>query len=214
MKILLICPTRKRRQPVVDAITSFLATSRDAELVIAVDEDDSLYDGLDLQNGRVSMLRTPTQGPGAALNYVVGRVPADVYGMIPDDGRIETPGWESCVLEAFSGFRAGIGALSPAHAHGSYMQFPFVSRRWIEVLGWFAHPSHFHFCWDTILEMLGDATQIAYPSKEQFYIRHDCVLPPHNYDTKFNEDCQKFLAWCVTERRELVQKLREAIANG
>jgi hypothetical protein len=100
--------------------------------------------------------------------------------------------------------------VSAYHAHGPWVNFPYVSRDWIERVGWYACPQTHHYCWDTVMELLGEATRIDYAKQHDFEIEHDAIQDGSQIPA-FEMDCVQFLSWVITTRREIVQKLRAAM---
>jgi hypothetical protein len=135
----------------------------------------------------------------------------DIYVMMIDDARYVTRGWDEWLLETFDHFPNRIGAVSPAHDGGAFLAYPVVSREWIEALGAFAPPGIHRFTWDTAIELLGEATRLVYAEPDQFFIQHRLDERADALQV-FIEDSARFVLWCATERRALVQKLRARMA--
>lgn len=146
-----------------------------------------------------------------SINTAVKAHPGyDAYGLLVDDARFTVVGWDRWLLGSIDDFPNRLGVISAAHNIGEFVNFAYVSREWVEVVGWYACPDTVHFCWDTVLEMLGEATAIVYAPKEWFHIDHD--LSQNDEKVKvFMEDCVRFLDWCVNARRALVFKIRAAM---
>lgn len=206
-----VCPSRDRPQYLFKLAESMVRTSARARLYAYVDDDQrELYEAIQFPD-RVTVHVGPKIGPTASVNALVEtfRGPR-IYGVAPDDTTFQTPGWDEWTLAEFERFPGRLGVVSPAHPYGAFVNFPYVSREWIDLVGWMAEPTPFHFVWDTILEMLGDATRISYAPKDKFYMANE-AKEAINYRTHFQTDCEKFLWWCVIERRALVTRIRAAI---
>jgi hypothetical protein len=202
-------------------IESFIATSSVAELVVRADEDQqSVYDGLRVP-ARVSIEYGPRIGPAGSIQrsaYENMRLskernemalrPYDAFCAAPDDAEFVTPGWDLYALEVLKSFPGRIGVVSAAHNQGAFLNYPCVSKEWINTLGWYAHPTIYHFCWDTMHELLGDATNIVYAPKDKWLMKHQGL--PQNLE-RYGVDTSAFLMWCVTERPQAVARLRDAI---
>lgn len=211
-EILVIAPTRDRPQDFVGLCESFANTSTHAELVGYVDDDQHhLYDALQLPE-RCRMHFGQRQGPVFAVNTMahLNRDPIRIYGVAPDDSRFMKAGWDDYLVEAFERFPKRIGVVSPAHSCGDYVNFPYVSREWIEVVGWMAYPHAYHFIWDTLIEILAESSNcIEYAPADKFLFFHE-QKPAINLD-RYSSDAHSFLMWCVGDRRSVVKRVRDAI---
>ncbi len=155
----------------------------------------------------------PQDSPGnivAGLNHAVRRNPGfDVYGLIVGDAEFKSPGWEAYLEAEVARMPNGIGVVSAAHTAGTFVNFPFVTREWVDAVGWYACPDTVHFCWDSVIECLGEATHIAYATPAEMFIAHESVRNERLF-TVFTADALKFLGWFVNRRREIVSLLRAA----
>jgi hypothetical protein len=113
------------------------------------------------------------------------------------------------VISCFDRFVGRIGVVSPAHNAGDFVSYPYVSTDWIDLVGWYVHPNSYHFMWDTVIEMLGDATNIEYCSADKFLMAHERI--PRHMEDKYREDALTFVGWCVTGRKTVLAKLRGKI---
>jgi hypothetical protein len=187
-----------------------LDTTTKTTMIACVDLDQvNLY--AEVQEAPRLKIRFGKREPVCALvNRAVEDYPQfDIYVMMIDDARYVTPGWDDWLLSAFDQFPNHIGAVSPAHDGGGFLAYPVVSREWIETLGCFAPPGIHRFTWDTAIELLGEATRLTYAKPEEFFIKHRLDERADALQV-FIEDSARFVLWCATERRVLVQKLRAA----
>lgn len=211
-RLVISCPTRNQPQMALETIRSACLTSK-AEIWLYIDEDQrDLYRGyIDGGDGWKAMVG-PRIGPAKANNAIIDANPgAAAYGWVDDNARFMTPGWDEYVLDELNKFPGRIGVVSAHHNSGPFVNFACVSNRWVETIGWLAYPEVFHMCWDTILEMLGEATQIVYAPEDKFRVEHHPELSgTPNRAELFKVDSEKFLWWCVGERYDLVKKLRAA----
>jgi hypothetical protein len=207
-------------------IDSVLRTSTRADVVVYLDEDqESLYRGTDR---RAKLVVGKRHGQCVALNSIHAGFPGYLaYGAATDDCEFMAPGWDQWVIQTTHGFRGGVGAMAPAHEHPQRMDFPWFTDKWIQALGLFVPLGTEHFYWDVALEVIGEFTQIAYATPEQFLIRHDHLepregVPDNRHDMKTEislhffkmaQDARFTCAWLATERRGAIAKLREAM-NG
>lgn len=212
MRTAVLCPTRGRREGLLRTHESLCRTSTHSTLIACVDEDDrDTYAGLDTEMFRLHFSYAPRVSIVDALNRAVQTFHGyDAYGYIVDDARF-TNRWEDWLESVINDSPGRIVVASPEHNGGPWVNFPFVSRQWVKAAGWYACPDTLHFCWDTVAEMLGEATAIRFATKDEFFIEHDMLMAPDRPDMV--EDAQSFLWWCVTDRKNTVRSLREAMAR-
>jgi len=207
--------TRERPAELQRLAESLLATSTKAALIVWCDEDQIVSYAEGVKWGpRVVMHGGTRIGPVAAANSLchLYRDPIRIYGMVPDDAIFKTPGWDDYIIKTFEAMPRRIGVIAAAHNGGEYVNFPWVSREWIESVGWLYYPHNFHHCCDSILEILGECTNMVYAKPEEFSMHHELVTTFNR--EKFVADCYNFLAWAVGERRTLVKRIRERIAGA
>ena len=208
--ICVVCPTRDRPEEFMALAESFVKTSTRATLVAYVDEDQpDLYAATYPE--RVVIHVDRRLGPVHSVNRICDlyRGPG-IYGIAPDDSRFLIPGWDEYVLEEFEQMPGRLGVLSASHDQGDYVNLPYVSREWIELVGWFAYPEAYHFIWDTVLEMIGEATKIVYSDPARFKMHHGYLLAA-NKSEHYQKDATSFLIFCVNDRREIVKRIRAAM---
>ena len=207
-----VCPTRNRLDRAIDLYRSLKATSGQARLLYYIDDDQKeAYAPLETVAQDAGFLYGPKVGPCDSVNRLVAHFPEHtIYGVAPDDSLFLTQAWDQWLIDKFNSFPGRLGVVSPSHDLGDFVNFPFVSREWIEVLGWFAYPTAYHFIWDTVLELLGDATRICYAPGEKFSMKN-LAMPPTDYEECFQKDCQGFLWWSVGERKKMIVKMRAAM---
>src|SRR5262249_37332382 len=148
-------------------------------------------------NPRVRVIFGPRIGPVGVSNTIphLYRDPRRIYGMIPDDSLFLSAQWDRYLIDAFEHMKGRIGVVSAAHSGGDYVNYPWVSREWIEVVGWYYYAPNFHHCGDSILEILGECTgTMVYAPAAKFFMHHD-LLHEFNRD-KMNDDAFNFLIWC------------------
>ena len=212
-----ICPSRDDVEGLLSAHRSMVATSTDAVMIAVVDSDQTaMYDTITATPDDRLIISYGTRdsrgGVVASINAAIKNNPGfDVYGLMVCDARIETPGWENWVASCVARFPNRIGLMSAHHNVGRFVNFPYVTREWIDAVGWYACPDTFRFCWDTVAEMLGDATAIEYAEEKDFHIEHE-LRRNDNTVNVFATDAIQFLGWCVNGRREAVSRLKAAIA--
>lgn len=195
---------------------SFRGTSSHATMLVYVDSDE-IHDYLHLCDWQAELgdrvrfhIGRPRIGAAQSYRTLLEIFPGyDIYGLMTDDSEFSTPGWDDYLVDAFTRFPGRIGVVSPDHAHGPWVNFPYVSKEWIGIVGYFVHPGVHHFCWDTVVEMLGEASKIEYATDKQFLIRHHQL--PQVAPSRTEPDAMAFLSFAIAERRTITTKLKRAI---
>lgn len=212
----MVCPTRDRPQQFLELAESFEATSSENAVLVGYVDDDNAeeYRKLPLPP-RVQLYVDRRLGPVHSVNRICDlyRDKCRIYGVAPDDSRFLVKGWDVYVRQTIDSWPGRIGVLSASHNQGDFVNLPYVSREWIELCGWFAYPEAFHFIWDTVLEILGEATRIVYSDPEKFKVFHGYMIAANKAE-HHDRDAVAFLMFCVNERRALVKKIREAMADA
>jgi hypothetical protein len=193
-----------------------IVDTSDADIAVYIDDDQvDFYRDVGINwkarfGHRLKITIGRRIGPAAAADSLVkGFRNYDVYGLSTDDSIYRSKGWDKFVAGCMDNFPNHIGVVSAHHGHGPWVNFPYVSREWIDALGWFVVPGVTHYCWDTALEILGDATDIVYATKDQFEIDHMAEMTSSS-PAIAHQDGQQFLLWAITLRREAILKLRAA----
>lgn len=208
-RIAVLCPTRGNPEAAERAYSSMRQTSELADMIFCVDEDDAEPHRYLCQFPHAWVSSEPRTTIVAALNAAVNRFSEyEAYGLIVDDARFVTPGWDRWLMEQFR--PQSLGVVSAHHNVSGAVNFPYVHRDWVNLLGWYACPDTARFCWDTVLEMIGDATRIVYAPEDRFHIYHELLRNEQSIPA-FAADSIQFLGWCVNARRLLIQKIREAM---
>lgn len=204
MRVAVLCPTRDRPDGLA-RLASSLGTR--ASLFAYVDGDQrDLYDNVVAEN--LSYCVGERIGPVASANALVQRFPDfDAYGLITDDAVVTTPGWDQWLLEVFR--RYPYAVVSPYHNMGNHVDMPFVSRQWIETVGWFACPACYHYCWPTVHSLIGDMTMIVHSGMNDFAIRHDDHVQDRAAQIR---DAQPFYEFVSLKLPPIVQRLREKMS--
>lgn len=146
--IALLCPTRQRPVQFARMVTSAVMMAdhpEHLEVVAYVDDDDDTYDGTEFPEC-VRFIR----GPRITLSEMWNRCHAeasdvaDIFGHLGDDIIFRTPGWDVAVCEAFESYPDRIAFV---HGRDGYHDarmgtHGFLSREWIDAVGYFV-PPHF-----------------------------------------------------------------------
>lgn len=152
--ISLICPTRGRPAAFAEMIRSASDTAADpdaVEVVGYVDDDDEMLDdyrvsGYALRTGLVVGGRCTLSD---AWNHAAEPSSGDLLMLAADDLRFRTPRWDRIVAAAAAELSDGIGVLygRDGHADRRMATHPFVTRRWVDIVGRFTAP---YFCADYV----------------------------------------------------------------
>jgi len=216
--ILVTCASRDRREELLGCVESLVKTSDKADLAVYVDADQihQYLDWIDWKGkfgDRVRFNVDKQIGPVASNNFLYEKHKDEyrIFGTTPDDSRFMVKGWDEYVIETFDGFVGKLGVVSPATSDGDYCTHPYVSREWIEEVGWYAFPPAYGFVWDTVIEMLGEATQLEYAPADKFLMHHQ-ALTSMNSDL-LRTDEHAFLSWCAVGRRAIVKRIRAKIKS-
>lgn len=188
-----------------------LATSK-ASLAFYIDDDQiSLYEPVTrfaTENpGRIVFSIGQRIGLCAAYNHLAKNWPADIYGLGIDDSRFLTPDWDLWVERQIEAFPGRIGVAAVTREGLEHAQFAFVSREWIDAVGWFAPPTLDHFCPDGALQLLGEETNLVWAKPVECCIHHD--ERPSIDGHKLATDMQALVMWAVTDKRKVVARLRK-----
>lgn len=211
MSVLVVCPTRDRPDQAVELAHNVLGTSN-ATICFYVDEDQGgLYGDLEkLRGPRVIVDGGKRQGVvNAANGMACGHPNFGIYGLMCDDMRFGTAGWDEYLESCFASFYGRIGVVSPAHDMGTHVDVPFVSREWIDTLGWFALPFARHYCWPTVIAMLGECTNITHADERNLFIVHHQLGTTTGDD--FDRDGAAFYKFMMYDFYGHAAKLRKAI---
>lgn len=204
-RIAVLCPTRDRPEPFREMVASVRKTALLADVLAYVDEDQRELYGVNPPGSRITY--GPRIGPVAALNELVrANHDYDAYGIITDDSVLNDRDWDQWVLAAMDNFPDRLVVIDPRHNLGEHVDMPFVSRQWVDVVGWYACPETYHFCWPIITGLIGEMTAIVHAPEPGFSITHN-GLPHSNLDAR-GDDAEAFFRYVATRMPEIVNKLR------
>lgn len=192
-------------------VESLINTSK-ADVLLYFDDDDPTAPRVGTWGGpRIHVERGPRIGRGAGINHLCQRFPEyDGYLLVADDVRFIRRGWDLEVSEAMGSFPDGIGLvhLSTGIPEG-WVNWPCVSRKWLDATGWFHYPRLERYCQDTVLQALGQALgRIRYI--EPVVLEHDCVTDGTGADC-YSKDVEAFLWFMARDFGNTLTRLREAV---
>jgi glycosyltransferase involved in cell wall biosynthesis len=160
MSISLLLPSRKRPQIFSRMVKSVKDTATNpVEIVARFDEDDTESAKSAEQDGAIVIVGPRIRKITALWNECFDLCTGDICAQWNDDCVTITPGWDVMVEKAFAEVPDKIMCLYGRDVFGHGDRFgphSFVSRRWIETLGFFIYPYYESDFGDTGLVELGD----------------------------------------------------------
>ncbi len=160
-RVVALCPSRGRPAAAHEVLASFKSTIHDrgTRLFFLVDEDDET---LSQYPAAYTVAVKPTGTMAGALAQGPALVDADVYGMIGDDNRFKTAGWDVVfgdLLTEHPGIVFGDDGHQDEILAGRGFRLPtswWLSKRVVDVFG-MTHPELRHFWMDNYWLELGRA---------------------------------------------------------
>jgi hypothetical protein len=164
--ISLLVPSRYRPDQLIEMWHSAIDTAVDQdalEMIVRIDDDDSSYDKLRSRGtrGQIKWISGPRDVLSKNWNEAYEKSQGDIVMHCADDIRFRTPAWDLHVNTAFDKspdkliFVYGRDGIHDANlgTHG------FLSRRWVEVVGYFVPPyfsSDYNDLWiDRVADSIG-----------------------------------------------------------
>jgi hypothetical protein len=140
MSISLLCPTRKRPERLRQMIDSVWDTATVIpEILCYVSHDDDSYD----KSVPVPFIRGPRLTMSDLWNALVPHARGDIFMLCADDVIFRTPGWDREIEKAFAEVpdKILLAFADDGSPNGKrFASLPFVSRKWVETLGYFTGP--------------------------------------------------------------------------
>lgn len=141
--ISLLTPTYRRASRLKEMVESARATAAgEFEIVAAADDDD--FETLSaLKEMNIKVNSGPLLTKKAPWNRASEISSGDILMMCADDVIFKTSGWDLIIEEAFSASTDKIlMAYGDDGHHGEkFSAFPIISRKWMEITGYFTHPA-------------------------------------------------------------------------
>lgn len=207
-----LIPSRNRPDHLRRAIASVRETSKYADVLCYIDEDqEKMYRGL-LEDGRLIVHRGPRIGPAPSANALVERFPNySAYGLITDDTTIVTHRWDEWLFSALASFPKRLVVVSPWHNLGGHVDMPFVSREWIDLLGFYACPDMIHYSWPILTGLIGEMTAIVHAPQTAFAVHHEGL--EHTNTEVRGKDALTFFNYVALRLPESVELIRRELAS-
>ena len=153
--LLVMVPTRGRREQCERLLKSFRDTAKHADILFILDPDDeAAYEGMDWGDALHAVL-----APRGTLSDKLNQTAAAMAGQYPalfwtgDDHVFSVPGWDQMMLARLEGM-GGHGWVYPACGSDS-PEIWLASASVTEHLGWFFPPFLSHYCGDSVVAELG-----------------------------------------------------------
>lgn len=215
--ISILVPSRGRPDNLRRLYHSLLDTTEgEWELLVRLDEDDPTRTEYD-RPPHQSNVTAPRVIMSQLWNDLVPYALGDILMMCGDDVTFNSEGWDVSVREAFPEDRIGLvhgNDLSPNSA--KIASHPFVTREWVEVLGYFAPPYFSSDYGDLWLTEVADALGRRVYLPEVIVEHHHPAFDKAEWDQTHQERVERHQAddmekvWVDTtpKRAEDAQKLR------
>jgi hypothetical protein len=159
--LLVICPTRGRRQQAERLLKSFTGTKKldTTDLVFITDGDDDSYESMDWGEANSGVL-TPRDSLTGKLNRTADAY-TDMYDammFVGDDHVFETDGWDDIMLHMLADM-GGTGMIYPDDKRRTDVpEMIMISSDIVKTLGCFAEPSLKHYYIDNAWSEIGKRT--------------------------------------------------------
>ena len=149
MNFSIVLPTRERPELLVNLLHSIALNTtnkEDIEVLVAIDDDDTSYDHLDLAYSFVKVFRTRRSKDmnfsRDYYNFLAKKSTGRWIIAANDDCQFETPGWDEIAFNTlkdlpgviYGWMEDGLGEFR-AKGHGNYCCFPLQGRAGVEALG-------------------------------------------------------------------------------
>ena len=172
----LLCPTRSRAARAVEFAESALRTAKHPErleLLFYLDDNDpeleSYYSGVDALKlrlagaGNIQIIEGPEVGVPRATNALAYKSKSEIIMYTSDDQVYIDHGWDSRLDQEVAKYPDRIFCIwfNDGWESENFCTFPIVSRKRIEILGYFLFPFFEHFFTDTWIWMLAKSVDRA-----------------------------------------------------
>jgi len=189
--LLVMVPTRKRREQAARLIKSFEASEPADETVLlfVTDDDDDSYEDMDW-GGTTHCVLSPRDTLVGIFNKIA-LAHADDFDAIMtvgDDHLFTTPKWDKALMDALEAM-GGTGWVFPDDKRRSgFPEIWAVSSDLVKFLGWFALPVVKHFYCDNAISELGRRTDmLRYVPEAVIEHLHYTVSPGTERDSTYIE---------------------------
>lgn len=222
--LLVMVPTRGRRENCERFLASFAETATCSDLLFITDGDDGSYEGMDWGEAVCATL-DPREYLTGKLNQV-GLAMADLYRVIAwfgDDCVPRTPGWDRLMLDLLDGEMGGSGwVYADDKRRHDVPEHWMCSSDVVKELGWYANPQLGHFYIDNTIAELGKRSGlIRFCPQAVVEHMHYSVAPGTEHDTVYQTteerfgaaDLQAFQQWRADVMPYEVARLRRRFSK-
>ena len=226
--ISLLTPTRKRPHRLAEMLKSVRDTSRsgDGEVRVYVSDCDDSYDDMIRLNRKSDLHfhRGPRVTFSNLWNMLLPFAKGDIYMLCADDVIFKTPGWDLVVNRAYAECPDKILCCYGNDGSPNGLNFatlPFVSRRWVEILGQFTPDGYSSDFCDShvqdIADMIGRKKLLPIETLHAHWLwgkaEKDEVYEENLARNERDNNTQRYVER-LPERIREAEKLREAMIHA
>jgi hypothetical protein len=187
--LLVMVPTRKRRNQVQRMVSTFLEATDDAEMLLIVDDDDDSYNGLTWEDP-VRSTTIPRMNFVPKINRIALEQAAHYSALmyVGDDHIFCTPDWDKTMLDSLSTM-GGTGFVYPDDKRRfDIPEILVISSDIVQALGWFALPAVSHYYIDNAWADIGNATgSLRFVPSVVIQHLHYSLYPGIDHDETYRE---------------------------
>jgi glycosyltransferase involved in cell wall biosynthesis len=218
--ISLLVPTRNRPHRLMEMIRSVMATAKKLpEVLCYVSDDDHSYDYLTALN----FIRGPRLVMSDLWNALVPHATGDIFMLCADDVVFRTPGWDVEIEKAFAEVpdKILLAFADDGSPNGKrFASLPFVSRKWVETVGYFTGPGFSADYSDTwpfdVATMIGRVKHVPVLIEHMHHVWGKAQVDQtyqENKERMARDNPAKLYADLLPERMRDAEKLR-AVMHG
>lgn len=202
-RIAILCPTKGRPELFQRLASNVHDTTSARVQILAYREDSDVTQYPDAPN--VTTFQGTLWTVNEGMNHLVHKNrDFDIYGMVPDDAYPTVKDWDLYLESVLDVSKAR--ALMTPH-NGGYADMAFVTRAWIDAVGYYAAPFAAHYVWPTVIDILADCTgKKVEPDPAQIMFHHDHVAGTAM--EHLAKDAEGFLHWCGFTRPTIMDRLK------
>jgi hypothetical protein len=207
--LLVMVPTRWRRENCERLLKSFQGATDNADLVFITDSDDQdTYEGMDWGNAIHSSIDWGDRrvGTTAKVNYIAAAEMANYHALayIGDDHLFSTPHWDTILLKRLKDMGGTGMVYGDDKRRNDIPEMVIITADIVRELGHFAEPSLVHYYIDNAwAELGGRSNLIRYCPETVFEHLHYQVNKNVDHDQTYyfaennwgNSDMQAYYAW-------------------
>lgn len=218
--LLVMVPTRNRREQAERLLKSYEASSPADETVLLfiTDDDDSSYEDMDWGSATHAVLSPRDTLVGIFNKVALAHVDDfDAIMTVGDDHLFTTPGWDKALMGALEDL-GGTGWVYPDDKRRSgFPEIWAVSSDLVKFLGWFALPVVKHFYCDNAVNEIGRRTDLLrYVPEAIIEHLHYTVSPQTQRDSTYTEaeesagahDHAAYQAWRENHLAHVVSRVK------